>query len=325
MADTPLTLTGPKLSEILADDIALAFNRQATISKVLKVRPAFNAAGPVWSVLEDTGHVATHAEGAEISDYVSDTRNKASLGFGMYSANFKVTDELRTRSAYSPSPSAEGNVYAHEIVLAVSRLTKAIEQDLHGGGGSNAIVGFSDAIEDDNTYATLNRSTEDYFRSYVAHNSGTPQALTLAQVRADLVGIKQNCGYRPDVAFLGPAVYAKFSALFDNNRVFAGVPGVNDVKGISFEGCTFIETSGNDGYEDSETSAIFYVDTSTTWIEALSYVGDDAVPGDALSSYFGFTELAKTGHNTKGAIRTMAQLVVSNPKACGKRLDITVV
>src|SRR5690242_9339259 len=103
MADTPLTLSNMKLSEILADDIAKAFNHHAVISKVLEVRPPHNANGPVWVPEEDTGHVATHAEGAEVTDYVSNERNKASLGFGMYSANFKVTDENRTRSRFSPS------------------------------------------------------------------------------------------------------------------------------------------------------------------------------------------------------------------------------
>ena len=333
MADTPQTTSLIKLASLYADELVKGFNRSATAASMLPARVSMNPSGPQWVVLTD-GHIAqTHSEGAAIVDFGSDGQKSASLGFGAYESPFHVTDLALTQAAHSRNPAGNAALWARNMLGAGEKLAKKIETDIFSGSGSNSIIGLDSAIDDSNTYAGLDRSTETYFRSTVK-GSGSLTALTKAQVRDDLADIKIASGMRPNLAFCNPKVFNQVVALFDAQRYFiqpanggftSAALGESSVAAVSIDGCVFVEA--DDGYNAANNGTIYYLNSGVVHLEYMPYI---TVPGfengtmSQPSLPFGLDviPLAKTNHASRAALRCLVQLVVENPLACGKRTDI---
>lgn len=82
---------------------------------------------------------------------------------------------------------------SRQFMAAMESLIAEIEAAIYGGAHSTSnFVGLASAIEDGNTYATIDRSTETMFRSYVNDNGGTPRALTKTLMLATYNGLRNT-------------------------------------------------------------------------------------------------------------------------------------
>ena len=219
MADVPVTTTTQILSEILAPELALAFNRETRLAQILPVRAASNANGPTWVVNTGGSIARTHGDGAAIVDFNSDVDAKASLSWGNYESPFHVTDAALSDAALSANPRATNDQFARLVSESVATLAKKIETDLFSGSGSNSIIGLDSALDNANTYAGIDRASAAYFRAS-EFGSGSLTTLTKAQIRSDLGVITTASGERPNVAICAPAVFCKVADLFEAQRQF---------------------------------------------------------------------------------------------------------
>jgi len=329
MADVPVTTTTQILSEILAPELALAFNRETRLAQILPVRAASNANGPTWVVNTGGSIARTHGDGAAIVDFNSDVDAKASLSWGNYESPFHVTDAALSDAALSANPRATNDQFARLVSESVATLAKKIETDLFSGSGSNSIIGLDSALDNANTYAGIDRASAAYFRAS-EFGSGSLTTLTKAQIRSDLGVITTASGERPNVAICAPAVFCKVADLFEAQRQFTridtgtGVANFGDsgLPTVMIDGCKFVESAG-DGYLANNNGAIYYLNTNYVHLEVVPYVS--SAMGQAVPSVVGgidIKNLATTSHSRKAVSRIRLQLVVTNPLKFGRRVDI---
>lgn len=345
MADTTQTTSLIVLAQLYQDSIVKQINRKArTLSEL--PHETGEAADIRWAAQGD-GHLgAAHAEGADVSDFGSDSQTPAVLTYGMYESPFHVSDEALSRAMRNGNPAGNVALWAKNMVDASGKLAKTVNSNFFGGTVSNGIVGFDTAIgSTSNTYAGINRATagNEFWQPTV--NGSSSSALTINQVRTDLSAIVAASGERPDLAICHPYVYAKIEKVFDSSRRFNANVGLLDSSpavGSNFptifiDGCKFIEdvdgyVSGASGY-----GTIYYVNTNYVKVKTIPYLDlgmfgfmsseVTATPVDVgapLAFDFDYTALAKAGHSSRGMVRTQIQLQVERPNACGVRKFVSV-
>ncbi len=343
MADVPQTTALIVIAQNYAGDIVRQINRTATLLKLLA--PTFRQGegkNVAW-VAEGSGAVAeAFAEGADPSNFGSDSQTPASIPFGRYWANFHVTGSALAASATSRTPAGNIQLWARQMVNGAEALAKKMDTDLFvGASGGNTFVGLDEAIGDDaNTYATIDRGANAFWRPTVVDASGA--AITFAAIRSDLAAIKVASGYKPDIAIVSPAMYNKIAALYDPQKqyVFQVVNSVQSagqeimldggVGAIKFDGTYFVEDSF------CPDSSIYYLNSRYVRIEYMPAeaslamgLGDEAMMLGGLSDGFDVIPfnmvmelLAKTGDSQKAMMKCYPQLAVDRPNACGKRKNI---
>lgn len=346
MADVAQTLALVVLAQNYKGDVVRQINRQ---SVALKVLPFVKGEGKncAW-VPESSGIIAENfSDGADAANFGSDAQASALLNWGLYRSNFHVTGLAMATAATSRTPMGNIALWGRNYVNAGSALANLINAELFTGAGTGTLIaGFDQAIGSvSNTYAGIDRSqvANAYFRPYVV-NPGAPTALTEDQIRLDLAAIYTQCGMRPDVAFVNPAVLRKIGGLFDGAKRYemrtdvvptrgqrADVKFEGGVGAIYFDGCWFCED------KDATTGAIYYVNTQHVRLEYLPMdlyeipgMDDEIVMGMADDG-FGMTPLGtrlemlgKLGDSDRAQMKTYVQLVCDRPNACGKRLNVAV-
>ena len=343
MADVTQTLSLITLQQAYGNNIVRQANRRAVLLKLLgfKKGQGKNVAG----VMEGNGAVAeSFAEGADATDFGSDSQAAVINPWGLYRANFHVSGLAAAASATSATPQGNIELWGRNIVNAGTKLADLLGTDLYTGNAANKIVGLDEAIGSvSNTYATIDRAATAIWRPYVV-DPGVATALSFTQIRTDLATIYTNSGTRPDIAMVHPNVLTQIGALFDPQKQYMyrtdtimtmGERGKVDFEGgvgaIHFDGCWFVEdrlaTSGK----------IYYLNTEYCWIEYLPLDLAD-IPGlddEVLEMYvddgYGVTPLgarvemlAKTGDSDKAQMKTYVQLWVGRPNACGVRKNVAV-
>lgn len=335
MSDTPQTTSLIKLATIFQNEVIGTIRRTCTLAAMLPVVQGYNANGPNW-VFRTSGALAqTHSEGSTFSDFGSDAQKTATLGWGLYEGGFDVTDEALSRARAAGNPKAVANLWALNMLAGVETLASKINNDVYTGTGSNSIIGLDTALDDDNTYAGVDRGTVTSFGSYVG-GSGALQTLTTKQVRDDLANIKNKCDRRPNLAICNPLVFNVVAELFKAERQFVTVSGggpqtaffgESKVATVMVDGCTFVEDS--DGYAASNSGKIYYLNTSTVGFEYIPYTTMMGFASQDVQTPLPFgvelLALPKTGHASKAILRCQVQLVVKDPRTCGIRQNISLV
>lgn len=330
MADTPQTLAliTASLALTFPDQMAMLVNRRSVVATTLPVRVGRNQT-VAW-VVEDDGAIAeNHTDGADAANFGSDAPRTASLGYGLYRSNFRVTDLAEMAGAVSQSPTDLNSPFAHSMFGGARKLLSTLNAAFYSGTGTGTtIAGFAIGIDSAGTYAGIDRGTYTNWQSYEVDASSA--ALTRAQIQTDLATIMENCGERPDVAYVKPATLNQIKSLFDSQRMYT--KEVYTARGktvldssadvVVIDGCQFIED------KDCTANTIFYVNSNEVEIEVLPNVagwGNPIQANDgvqALMAGFYAYELGRTGDSRKASIAAKIQLKVRNPRACGKRTNI---
>ncbi|MCU1422748.1 MAG: hypothetical protein JWN36_2399 [Microbacteriaceae bacterium] len=350
MADVPLTQALIIVAQNYAGDVVRQINR-ASVALAL-FAPTFEAGeGPnaAW-VAEGSGQVAeAFAEGADPTNFGSDSQTAASQPWARYWAPWHVTGTALAVAATSRTPAGNVRMWARQMVNASEALAKLINTDIYTGAGgisgdNKSLVGLDLAIGTaNNTYALIDRTVgaNAFWIPSVFNAAGPAAALTFATIRADQAAIKLASGYKPDVALVSQNTFNKIAALFDPQKFYVvqtnAVPTASQtitldggVDALKFDGTTFIaDVFCPDG-------AIYYLNSRYVSIQYLPAELSMAVfPSDEAQALGGLTDgfetiplgivmelLAKTGDSQKAFLKCYPQLVVTRPNACGKRLNI---
>jgi hypothetical protein len=279
----------------------------------------------------------TYSDGADASTYTVNTQINPVLQWGLYRANGKVTNLVRDAAGSSPAPGDLIRIVGRELNAKSRALSLKLGTDLYSGTGTNVLNGLDVALRDDNTYATIDRTsgTNAKFRGTLI-DPGASTAITKALLRSDLSAIYDASGYMPTIALCSTAVWNKIAALFDANiqhvvqtdAVTGGLVMRGGVQTIEFDGCTFVKD------RLATANRIYYLSPECIVIKVLPKVavpelGDIAVnaPLDtnagALPMEMYLEALARTGAAQKFSAYVTVQMMVENPNACGMRLQVS--
>jgi hypothetical protein len=222
------------------------------------------------------------------------------------------------------------------VVNASAALAALINTAMFSGTGSGTTAtGLATAIDNANTYATLDRSTKTYFQSTVV-DPGVDTAITFALIRDDLRQVYEACGETPDMACCSPTVFNKVGALFDaTRRQVEAVRGPNGMVKLEF-GFQALEVDGTVFFRDKDCTAkaIYYLNSDHVEIQYLpsasqqmliEAAGGDVQADDGFGPVplgFKYEMLAKTGPAEKAEVLWTGNLMVDRPNTCGVRKHV---
>ena len=324
------------LSQVYRPRTVRTFNGRSMLLRFLpKQRGAGKNCAWTW---EGTGAIGeNYSDGADVSTTGSDTKNAATLSWGMYRSSFHITDFAASVAASSNSPQDLIMAVGREFENATRKVASVINVAGYSGAGTGTLIGGLDvALDDSNTYAGVDRSQADNagFRSYLI-DPGAPTAPTFALIRTDLAAIYDNCGEVPPLAFCSTAVWNKIASLFTEFRRYVQEVNVGgrsvsldaSVGAIEIDGCVFIKD------KDATASTIYYVNPNYVHWEYLPFAGmagmmvqtaekpvDDGYGPMPLGMMC--KPLSTAGASQKMTCQVQLQLVVEKPNACGRRVNV---
>lgn len=336
MSDYDLATVLTSLSQNFRPTVVRTFN---AASVLLRTLPIERGAGKnvAWDI-EGTGAIGENfSDGADVSNYGIDTPNPATLSWGLYRSNFKLTNLARSASASSLSPQGLLRPMARELVNSARKLASTLNVNFYSGAGTGTtIAGLAAAIDDANTYAGIDRSTNAYARAKVI-DPGVATSPTLALLRSDLYAIKDICGEMPDLGFLSSSAFLTIASQFDNVRRYEQDVLINTARGqvtldasvgkIMIEGCTFIAD------KDATAGSVYYLNSNYVHAEYLPPAEESELPEEmvqmGLEDGYGpmplgmnVYPLARTGAARKITAEVQVQLVVTRPNSCGVRRNV---
>lgn len=336
------------LAQNYAGDIVRQLNRRSVLLATLPIVPD-EGQNVAWVAEGDDGYAQGYAQGADVDTYGGASQTSAILNWAQYRSTFAMSGLSLATSATSRTPLGNIDLWARHVINGAARLSTKLNTDLFTGDGSvgSPMIGLDSAIGlTTNTYATIDRVSNSFWRPYVV-DPGVPTAITYDQIRLDLSSIYGNCGFRPDMAFVNQAVMRKIAALFDPqkqygfqvtpysfNKNLRNQSGEFTLEGgvgqITFDGCVFVED------KDCPNNAIYYLNSE--WVQIRYLPGDlshipnltdksmNVMANDGIEMLpLGLTleMLSKTGDAEKAFMKSYLQLQVKRPNSCGKRLNVS--
>jgi hypothetical protein len=342
MADTLQTLALLVLEQKFRGRMVSCINRRSAMLRLLPLVPAVGK-NCAWGA-KGSGQVAErYSEGADASNFGSNSKDQAILTWGLLRSNFHNSGTARRASALSATPEGVQNLVAENIEDATMELTSLINVDLHGGPGTtDTIAGLTVATGSvSNTYATIDRTSKSFWRPYVV-DPGSLTPLSFAQIRTDQSAIFTASGETPDIALCSPDVMDTLAALFDDNRRYnATVDTVTTARGkivldagyegIMFNGTVFFKdkdaTANTIQYLNSRFVHVEYLPPPADMMVQLGEMGIMVEANDGFGAIplgFMVEKLAKSGDSDKYMLTFNGQLVVRKPNSCGVRKNITI-
>jgi hypothetical protein len=340
MADTQLSLAALILEQKYRGRMVHQINRRSVLLKLLKCTPAMgqNAA---WGA-KGSGQVAEqYAEGADVSNFGSNTQLQALLNWGLYRSNFHLTGTARRGAQFAATPEMQSNQLLANIEDATMQLTTTINQALwNDPGTSGYVAGMSPAVgTTTNIYAGIDRTVYSFWQPYNV-NPGSLTPLSFAQIRADQAAIYIQSGEQPDIGLCDPNTFNTLGSLFDANRRYMvdTVPTARGevkleggFKAIEFDGTYFVKDKDSPAntitYLNSQYVHIEYLPPPSDLMVQLAELGMETQADDGFGIIplgFWVEKLAKTGDSDKYMMTWNGQLVVRRPNACGQRVNIQI-
>lgn len=346
MADTLQTLSALVLVQNYRGRLVPLINRTSVLLKLLPVREGIGK-NCSWGVQLSGQVVENYSEGADASNFGTDSETPATLNWGAYRANNHISGVAKRAAALAQNPLGSDDLFGKNLLSAARGLTSQINQALFSGAGTGTtIAGLNAALGDDaNTYATIDRSNSDYalFRPYVI-DPGVATPISFAQIRTDLSTIQTNSGRRPTVAICSPLVFNQVVGLFDSSRVKyeetvttarGAVMLEHSQRGVVVEGCMFIPdkdaTAGQIYYlpPDEGDLAIEYLPPAPVSDIERAMMAITGRPLIAAQDGFGqaplgfeIQPLAKNGDSDRFSLVSNLQLVCERPNAGGVRKHV---
>lgn len=341
MADVTQTLALIVLAQEFRGDIVRQINRRSITLRTLRI--VQGGGKNLALVAQGDGAIAEeYNDGADAANFGSDEQDPAIWAWGLHRGLFHTSTLARDAASSAYQPEGLRDLIGRGIVDATMKVTDLINNKLYTGSGSgNRIAGFDVAIGDDtNTYASIDRTSNAYWRPYVV-DPGVSTPLTLAQIRKDLAAIYIASGERPDVAYCSPDVHNTVASLFDNNRRHIQ-NSVTTARGViqldaGYEvvlvnNCQFLED------KDAPANTIYYVNSNFVEVQylppdprivaELRGMGMELVANDGYGSIplgMRIEKLAKTGASDKYQLLATCALAVRRPNSCGVRKNVAIV
>lgn len=320
------------LAQNVRPKIVRTYNRRSQFMRMSRVEQG-EGKNVAWDWESDAAVAETFADGDDVVNFGSDGLSQAVLSWGLYRSNFKVGDLARAAAKSSRTPTGLLKLWARNLMNAISKNASTINKALFSGSGANSIIGLDTALNDSNTYATVDRTqgANVGFRSTVI-DPGQPTKTSIASVRDDLRQVFEKSGEQPTVAWTTPTIYNSLGGQFDDTRRrVQEIQGPNgpvrldgSVGGIEVDGCVFFRD------KDATAGNIYYLNEDAYYIQYLPQ--DMDVEGDPAVAYsreeqgddtFGTLPLgmiaeplAKTGAAAKAHVKVFTQLVVEAPHMC---------
>lgn len=343
MADVPQTTTLIVTAQEYAGDIVRQVNRRCTTLRLIPITVG-KGDNVAWAAEGDGQLAEEYAEGADASNFGSDEQAPAVLNWSQMRSNFRVTGLAMAVAGTQSTPVGNIALWSRNLVNSSAKLADLVNLRIHSGSGTGSpkqMTGLGAAIGDDtNTYATIDRSTETYWRPTVV-DPGSSTPITLAQIRSDIAAIFEASGEQPDLAAVSPSVFNQVAGLFDSSRRYTQMSDtVNTRRGaikldagyeaLIVDGCAF--------YKDKDATAneIKYINSNYIELQVLPHpmltqMMPGLTPGMMLSANDGFGEiplmfhyemLANTGDSKKAEVRLYTELCVRKPNAFGVRKNV---
>lgn len=334
------------LAQNYAGDIKRQINRKSTLLALLAKNPD-EGKNVAWGAQGDGAVAEFFVEGADASNFGTDSQTSAILPWSQARSNFSVSGLARAVARTSRTPEGNIEVIARNMLDGIATLADKLNKALYSGASGQSpeqITGLMEAIgTDNNTYATIDRTNvaKAFWKPYVV-DPGAATALTFSQIRTDLAAILVAGGVRPNVALVSPRVFLTLASLFDPQKLYvmqtAGAGMLSSMApefeggsgAIKFDNCVFIED------KDATDGTIFYLNTSTVSVQYLP-IGEPGPGGADESSDVimndGFDDiplgvrleaLAKTGDADKIMMKVYPQLRVQRPNQCGVRKNVKI-
>ena len=343
MADVPQTTTLIVTAQEYAGDIVRQVNRRCTTLRLIPITIG-KGDNVAWGAEGDGQLAEEYQEGADASNFGSDEQAPAVLNWSQMRSNFRVTGLAMAVAGTQSTPVGNIALWSRNLINSSAKLADLVNKRIHSGSGTGTpkqISGFGVAIGDDtNTYATIDRSTEAYWRPTVV-DPGTSTQISLAQIRSDIAAIFKASGEQPDLAAVSPAVFNQVAGLFDSSRRYTQMADtVNTRRGaikldagyeaLIVDGCAFYKD------KDAVENQIRYLNSNYIELQVLPQPALRAMmpglsPGMMLSANDGFGAipllfqyemLAVTGDSKKAEVRLYGELKIEKPNAFGVRKNV---
>lgn len=331
MSDTVTTLSLITLAQQYRGDVVRQINRRTVFLKLVKIVPGEGK--NVAFVPEADGQVAeTYSDGADAANFGSDAQASATLSWGLYRANFHLSQLAMDAAANTQTPQGNRALWARNMVNAGAKLATTINLDCYSG--TSAVIGLDSIYgSTSNTYATIARGGNTYWQPSVFNAAGPAAKPTFAQIRSDLATIYIACGEQPDLAMVAPAVFNAVGNLFDATR--RQIDEVMTARGpirldfgfqaLEVDGCMFVRD------KDATAGNIAYVNTNHLEMQYLPGALMSGLPQSEEMADDGFGEvplgmtyemLAKLGASERAQVRATVQLVSDRPNSGGERQNV---
>jgi hypothetical protein len=334
MADATLAAFTAAYAQNYRGELVRTFNARSTLMKLLRLLPGEGKNCAFG--FETTGAIGENfAEGADVSSTGSDAMIPATLNWGLYRSSWLITDLAMSASASTRTPLGIQQLNARQMVNSAHKLAKTINALLFSGTDStDGVIGLATAIDENNTYAGLDRSqgANTNFRSRVSDlNNAAP---TFKYIREELGSVYDSCGEMPDLAICPTAVWQKIASLFDEQRRYVQpVTQVQTARGmvqldasvgaLEIDGCVFIKDA------DCTANTIYLLNSNHMHIEYLPLVdpglGAPSMSSAALADGYGSIPLGmgifpldRAGAAQKYTMEVQMQLVVTKPLSMGR-------
>src|SRR6185369_9381057 len=339
--DSVTTLSLVTLAQEYRGDVVKQINRTCASLRMLRIVPGAGK-NIAWAPEGDGALAENYNEGDDAENFAQDSQAAAYLPWGLYRSNIHITSLAMDGAVTTMTPEGNRQLWARAVTNNSAKLASKINLECFVGPGTGTrMAGLEVAIADDNTYATMDRTSTDpdlsYFQSTVV-DPGSDTQISFKLIRDDLRKIFEKCGMQPDMAPCSPAVFAEIGALFDNTRrQVQSVTGPRGEITLDF-GFQALEVDGCVFYRDKDCTAkaVYYLNSAHVEIQYLpsasqamliEAAGGEVTADDGFGSVplgFKYEMLAKTAPSEKAEILWTGNLVVDRPNTCGKRLHVAV-
>lgn len=259
---------------------------------------------PFWQ-LKDVGNDSATSGftiGGSLPDAgAADTRD-LELEWGNYFGATKLADRQLKEAAVGSSRMKIGNLLQFQIEDLVTQMVEKVATDCISGATSSAtagtIIGLTGGlIEDDNTYAGVDRSVVAEHAPYVNDNGGTPRAVSTTLIDTVLDTVEMVREGRVTVGFCDYAQWNAIAALSGvtetkNDVSGNGVSKFLGVTSIMYRGIPIVKvpgyTSGRLDFVDESMLELVYLpvtgvpNSQATILDAFD-LKEPEVDGDSLT------------------------------------------
>lgn len=269
-----------------------------------------------WPIVKgDTGNAKSIVDGATLPAASREEYDDAEMSYKIIIDMVKVGRLLQigsTGEAYFKTPGAQ-NALTQQVNGALRRIARLMHLQIVALTKANAndMDSLGDGVaQDTNTYATINRATNSFWRPYVNDNGGVNRALTETLLWDMLDTMQDVRGAIPEIVWCGTTAFHALETLLrtvvtinnnDPNNLIAGALA------IYWKGLAFIKMPNMD------TNAMYWLDFETDGGISLykQHEGDFIIKPEYTDSY-----------DEKMSIAGHYNLVVNNPWKQGALLDV---
>lgn len=331
--------------------------RKVPLLRVLNVRPSTTGQNIGWDVTFDgQAAAAVNIDGGNFLTATSDPQVAATLGYGAYAAPIKVTTKAQWTGSAQNSADWLYNLINRNMMEAMNKVVKKINQDLYAGtgAGNNQITSLSSAVAATGTYANISQGTFSGWAATKNGNAGSLRSLTLALIKTTVSSIAAASPKgRPNLAVLPPALFNVLEGLFDGTlytqagkldlqygkvMTNAGLIQATGFRALYWASAdlTFIEDPDcTDTAETNQNNIIYFLNTDSVEVQYMpptsvsAYMPDQKVMqaveqdlGPLAGLQFDFRARSRTAYADEFDLTTSLNLVVKDRSACGILADV---